>query len=52
MFAKVPGVTVEAVSVGEAVVALDPALTPPDALRDAIARAGYQPLPTLPAGPA
>jgi copper chaperone len=50
--AKVPGVNVEQVTIGKAVVALDPALTTPDALRDAIARAGYQPLPTQPAGPA
>ena len=50
--AKVPGVNIEQVTVGKAVVTIDPALTTPSALGEAIARAGYQPLPTLPEGPA
>ena len=41
---KVPGVRVEAVTPGKAVVEFDPARTSPEALRAAISRAGYQPL--------
>ena len=41
--ARTPGVQVEQVRVGAASVAYDPAITSPDAIRAAIARAGYTP---------
>ena len=41
---RLPGVQVEQVKVGSATVAYDPAVTNPEALRAAIARAGYKPL--------
>lgn len=41
---RIPGVQVERVTVGSATVAYDPAVTSPEALRAAIARAGYKPL--------
>jgi copper chaperone CopZ len=41
--ARVPGVQVEQVKVGSAIVAYDPAVTSPDAIRAAIAGAGYTP---------
>ena len=43
--AKIPGVTVEQVTVGTAAVRFDPAVTTPEKLRAAITRAGYQPRP-------
>lgn len=42
--AAIPGVEVQQVSVGSAIVAYDPAVVEPDAIRQAIAEAGYQPL--------
>jgi copper chaperone CopZ len=42
---KVPGVQVGKVTVGSAEVTFDPAVTTPVALRAAVARAGYEPLP-------
>lgn len=42
---KVPGVQVDKVTVGTAVVRFDPAVTTPEALRAAITRAGYEPRP-------
>ena len=41
---RIPGVQVEQVEVGSATVAYDPAVTSPEALRSAIALAGYKPL--------
>lgn len=41
---RIPGVQVEQVKVGSATVAYDPAVVKPDAIREAIARAGYKPL--------
>jgi copper chaperone len=41
---RIPGVQVEQVEVGSATVAYDPAVTSPEALRAAIALAGYKPL--------
>ncbi len=41
--ARLPGVQVEQVKVGSAIVAYDPAVTSPDAIRAAIAGAGYTP---------
>lgn len=41
---SVPGVRVETVTPGKAVMEFDPALTTPAALRAAIVQAGYQPL--------
>lgn len=41
---RVPGVQVEQVTVGSATVVYDPAVTSAEALRAAIARAGYKPL--------
>ena len=41
--ARTPGVQVEQVRVGAATVAYDPAVTSPDAIREAISRAGYTP---------
>ena len=42
--AGIPGVQVEQVNVGSATVAYEPAIITPDAIRAAIAKAGYQPL--------
>ena len=41
---RIPGVQVEQVKVGSATVAYDPVVVNSDAIREAIARAGYQPL--------
>jgi copper chaperone len=41
--ARVPGVKVEQVTVGAALVSFDPAVTAPEALREVIASAGFQP---------
>jgi copper chaperone len=48
--ATIPGVAEADVRVGEAKVQYDPARTNPDALRDAITRAGY--VPAVSGGPA
>lgn len=41
--ARVPGVQVEQVKIGSAIVAYDPAVTSPEVIRAAISRAGYTP---------
>ena len=41
---RLPGVQVEQVKVGSATVVYDPAVVKPDAIREAIAQAGYKPL--------
>lgn len=42
--ATIPGVEVHQVKVGSATVAYDPAVVTPEAIREAVTRAGYQPL--------
>jgi copper chaperone CopZ len=42
--ARLPGVQVDQVKVGSATLAYDPALVTPEAIREAVTRAGYQPL--------
>jgi copper chaperone CopZ len=44
---KLPGVRVDEVTVGQAVVTFDPAVTSPQALTAAITQAGYGPSPGL-----